>query len=308
MIKLKELLLSAADTWSFCNKSDLTVTVVSENISKFEYKIKNLKQNGSELNKKIRLIEDGYSPSIEIDVEDNYILRGHTDLLAAYKAGNKYITVKYVNKPFLFETKIKEIFNPNLPVEIKQDGTNYYSEFICNNEQYEVNIDLLKNYPNSYEVRFKKIVNIDNITNLTSAIKQFQSIYGNSNLNDELKVYSYVISTVNKFVKEKSPLILFFYANNPQKHRIYDKIIRKYLPNNYICKTEEFVGQQEKEYVLAAMNKNVKLKDNSIEEGYGAGIPETDRLKIKNTDGSTRRWQIRSKNSPKTPSIPTDKI
>ena len=44
-----------------------------------------------------------------------------------------------------------------------------------------------------------------------------------------------------------------------------------------------------------------------VTEGVGAGIPETDRLKIKNTDGSTRRWQIRSKNAPKTPKM-TDKI
>jgi hypothetical protein len=38
-------------------------------------------------------------------------------------------------------------------------------------------------------------------------------------------------------------------------------------------------------------------------EGYGSGIPEKDRLKIKNTDGSTRRWQIRSKDAPKTPKM-----
>jgi hypothetical protein len=42
-------------------------------------------------------------------------------------------------------------------------------------------------------------------------------------------------------------------------------------------------------------------------EGVGAGIPDDDRLKIKNTDGSTRRWQVRSKNAPKTPQM-TDEI
>lgn len=41
-------------------------------------------------------------------------------------------------------------------------------------------------------------------------------------------------------------------------------------------------------------------------EGYGSGIPEKDRLKIKNTDGSTRRWQIRSKNAPKTPKMTSE--
>ena len=38
-------------------------------------------------------------------------------------------------------------------------------------------------------------------------------------------------------------------------------------------------------------------------EGFGAGIPETDRLKIKNDDSSVRRWQIRSKDAPKTPKM-----
>jgi hypothetical protein len=51
-----------------------------------------------------------------------------------------------------------------------------------------------------------------------------------------------------------------------------------------------------------------KLAEDHVNEGFGAGIPEDDRLKIKNTDGSTRRWQIRSKDSPKTPKIPTEDI
>lgn len=45
----------------------------------------------------------------------------------------------------------------------------------------------------------------------------------------------------------------------------------------------------------------------SVDEGVGTGIPEDDRLKIKNTDGSTRRWQVRSKDAPKTPKM-TDKV
>lgn len=49
------------------------------------------------------------------------------------------------------------------------------------------------------------------------------------------------------------------------------------------------------------------LEPNKMEEGYGAGIPEDDRLKIKNTDNSVRRWQIRSKDAPKTPKM-TDEI
>lgn len=39
-------------------------------------------------------------------------------------------------------------------------------------------------------------------------------------------------------------------------------------------------------------------------EGYGAGKREEDRLKIHNQDGSVRRWQIKSKDAPKTPKLP----
>lgn len=49
-------------------------------------------------------------------------------------------------------------------------------------------------------------------------------------------------------------------------------------------------------------------KSKPMNEGFGSGIPEKDRLKIKNTDGSTRRWQIRSKDAPKTPKMPTEDI
>jgi hypothetical protein len=40
-----------------------------------------------------------------------------------------------------------------------------------------------------------------------------------------------------------------------------------------------------------------------LEEGVGAGKIGTDRLEIPNEDGSIRRWQIRSKDAPKTPSL-----
>ncbi len=54
--------------------------------------------------------------------------------------------------------------------------------------------------------------------------------------------------------------------------------------------------------------KGMGIKDEPVTEGYGAGIPETDRLKIKNTDGSTRRWQIRSKDAPKTPKMDKEQV
>lgn len=53
----------------------------------------------------------------------------------------------------------------------------------------------------------------------------------------------------------------------------------------------------------AELDKRLAGAPTQVGEGYGAGIPETDRLKIKNTDGSVRRWQIRSKDAPSTPKL-----
>lgn len=44
-------------------------------------------------------------------------------------------------------------------------------------------------------------------------------------------------------------------------------------------------------------------KQPMVRESYGTGIPEKDRLKITNNDGSVRRWQIRSKDAPNTPKL-----
>lgn len=62
---------------------------------------------------------------------------------------------------------------------------------------------------------------------------------------------------------------------------------------------------------LRAVSWDQEDKDNvhyshgtmEMEEGYGAGKREEDRLKIHNKDGSIRRWQIRSKDAPKTPKM-----
>lgn len=58
-------------------------------------------------------------------------------------------------------------------------------------------------------------------------------------------------------------------------------------------------------YFDAEIKRRKAYIDGPVEEGYGSGIPEKDRLKIKNQDGSTRRWQIRSKDAPQTPKLPT---
>ena len=61
-------------------------------------------------------------------------------------------------------------------------------------------------------------------------------------------------------------------------------------------------GYDKPEDILVDLEKWYKTR-RIQNEGYGSGIPEKDRLKIKNTDGSTRRWQVRSKDAPKTPKM-----
>ena len=54
--------------------------------------------------------------------------------------------------------------------------------------------------------------------------------------------------------------------------------------------------------------KSYNGEDRRTDEGFGAGIPEDDRLKIKNNDSSVRRWQIRSKDAPKTPKMTKEEV
>ena len=56
----------------------------------------------------------------------------------------------------------------------------------------------------------------------------------------------------------------------------------------------------------AELKRRIRKINFPVAEGFGSGIPEKDRLKIENTDGSTRRWQVRSKNAPKTPKMTSE--
>jgi hypothetical protein len=56
------------------------------------------------------------------------------------------------------------------------------------------------------------------------------------------------------------------------------------------------------------LKRRIKRINFPVAEGFGSGIPEKDRLKIKNTDGSTRRWQVRSKDAPKTPKMTKEEV
>lgn len=86
------------------------------------------------------------------------------------------------------------------------------------------------------------------------------------------------------------------------------KIIR--FINHYMSKSEEAdqktveILQNALEQIDIEMDSRLNYINNPVNEGYGDGNPEEDRLKIPVEDGSVRRWQIRSKDAPKTPKLP----
>jgi len=67
---------------------------------------------------------------------------------------------------------------------------------------------------------------------------------------------------------------------------------------NYYNKIDAEINRR-----LSYINNKVAIGNPNVDEGYGCGNPELDRLKLKNCNGSTKRWQIKSKDAPKTPKI-----
>ena len=74
-----------------------------------------------------------------------------------------------------------------------------------------------------------------------------------------------------------------------------DRLKKTFPEANLTTSTQTDAGQK--------LFKSYGGEQSPTNEGFGSGIPEKDRLKIKNTDGSTRRWQVRSKDAPKTPKM-----
>ena len=129
------------------------------------------------------------------------------------------------------------------------------------------------------------------------------------------------------FTAKDGSWLLSDYGLDPLK-RIYGLIFNAKTPEEKLYACDKALNVVHQRGDLAAMfveggivtlqdvteqggyDANKKYGDVNREfrmEGFGAGIPETDRLKIKNTDNSVRRWQIRSKDAPKTPKM-TDEV
>ena len=110
----------------------------------------------------------------------------------------------------------------------------------------------------------------------------------------------------NKIEDEMDQLLadLRYYKTVPQTPQVAMAVkLRKKELNNLKVDLQQM--RNDRNIYKAELDKRLATS-SQIDEGYGAGIPETDRLKIKNTDGSVKRWQIRSKDAPSTPKMKED--
>jgi hypothetical protein len=100
-----------------------------------------------------------------------------------------------------------------------------------------------------------------------------------------------------KALKEKSARFIKAFSKTPDRNNELEYVISQYKKLDVEIKRR-----------MSLINAPVAIENPNepFEEGYGAGIPETDRLNIHNNDGSVKRWQIRSKDAPKTPKMNDD--
>jgi len=100
-----------------------------------------------------------------------------------------------------------------------------------------------------------------------------------------------------KALKEKSSRFIKAFSKAPDRNNELTYVISQYKKLDAEIKRR-----------MSLINAPVAIENPNepFEEGYGAGIPETDRLNIHNNDGSVKRWQIRSKDAPKTPKMNDD--
>ena len=124
-----------------------------------------------------------------------------------------------------------------------------------------------------------------------------------------------------KFQKPGTEHILGLIEGHTDEKRIFVDMIsvRPGWKRNHIAKL--MIDRLKKSFKKAKVSTSTQTTDGEklfgglgvpkpkvTAEGVGAGIPETDRLKIKNTDGSVRRWQVRSKDAPKTPKFTGEEV
>ena len=125
-----------------------------------------------------------------------------------------------------------------------------------------------------------------------------------------------------KYQKPGHEHILGLLEGHTDNERIYVDMIsvRPGWKRNHIAKL--MIDRLKKSFEKAKVSTSTQTTDGeklfkglgvpkpkpSTNEGFGSGVPEDDRLKIKNTDGSTRRWQVRSKDAPKTPKFTGEEV
>jgi hypothetical protein len=240
--------------------------IKEEPVSIFKDKIKVSKQNGSEINKNIKLIienKEFYTPFVIVDKEDDFILSGGKDLISCYKMGINKINVVYINKSILFEDKINEIFNDDKNIDlIKINDNQFKSNFEVDNEIYEVNFSKIKEWNNTYEIMFRILMNTNNIITTDDIFNQIRRTYQFTNLNKEIKVFSYVVSAIKKFINTINPTILAFKTDNVNRYRLYIKIIKKFINQfpNYNLKERDIDVNGQKEYMGILYRKELDDK------------------------------------------------
>ena len=240
--ELKEDMQSILEWYSlsYKNRNDLLFEINKKPILEFKNQINemisSLKKFPNDL-KKIKKIYKilefgGKSHPIFVDKNDNFILEGRHRIVAQYLLKLKIINIIYVStKENLDEIVFKKIKD----VEFKSvDNKNFKYNFSIDNIEYVVNFDDISNSikkENSWSISFKFLPKLDgyNINNIVKYLTT--NPYSNSGLNVEYKVYSYVISSILKFIEKFDPFLLFFDARDKKRYRIYEKIASNLLKN-----------------------------------------------------------------------------
>ena len=279
MTDLCKEVYSTSQKGKYPTPEECATNTVKENISKFYNIHKLLKNSGSVINKKMRLIENGLVPSVTINTDDNLIINETSELMAAFRLNLKTINVNYVNYKTPIKESIDEVFKVNLPCDIeKLPNGDYTSNFKIGDENYTVNIKQLKE-PNNFRIEFFKIINRSKVNDFKDIYTQVDSMYGNSNLRNHNEVYSHVLSIFNKFITEKQPEKLIFDIRDEQRNRIYSNIINKYIGDKYDFMSTWETDAYGEHWIGVSSKKELK-------EGYG-GNPDTDKAnQIKSAIGN----------------------
>jgi len=134
--------------------------------------------------------------------------------------------------------KIEEL-DIDLDVPLKQSIKNLGKESYdvnVNNKEYELTYEsfMLENNKIFSEINFR-LKNLKKIKNLQKSNSQLET--GITQTGDSLKVFSKIVSTVLKLVKQKLPDYITFQARENDRQKLYNHIIKRI--NKYITEYKQ---------------------------------------------------------------------